>query len=636
MTSGNSFLAQVGNWRAPLVVAAITLGCGPSLEEQGPPPVPALADSGSAQRAFRDLKERWQTSGSEQQPQLVAEFRRFLATYPEDDQTRLGRVYLAWLLVNTGELAEARELIEVTRRGPPGAAADFAQVVEGALLVRHNQPHEALKLLRPLQGKLIDPVEAFYATQQLVRSAMAANLYAEALSHVVDWLLQANPMQRPPVRVEVKAMVGRVPRRYLERALETERPLSGEEAAAAPQRVTEQQWFYDVLTAQLGAIAVAQTDRELARRVLAESPALETDSEEPSELLRLATGVSESAAVVEKTVGFVLNTRSAVGRRRSNQVVSALTQSLELLAKLDDGDAGSNGPGKPVEPAARRKAAQPDAETSEVERRRAKRKLDVVITDDATDLEHGLAELAARGAPLLLTGMTEEDATAAARFAARERIPVVLFLPPRVTTNYAFVLGVGDSEQQRLAGDGIDPDAALVTELECEVAAESTGVSGFPMAEWASEGRRSLYLLGDAACSKRALNQLRRSKFKADVWFGLESAHLWPGESVPDFHTLLAGRFPFAAGSLPQATELAQRLGHQPTWYETLGRDAAVLLEEVFAELPEVQLQDDEEVARYHARVLQRLKTFASKDLWSSSDARFDDGMRLERTLAWQ
>src|SRR5690606_25216267 len=146
----------------------------------------------------------------------VPEFRRFLATYPEDDQVRLARVYLAWLLVNTGDLLEARELIEVTKSGPPGPAADFGQVVEGALLVKHKQPHEALKLLRPLQGKLIEPAEAFYATQQLVRSAMAANLYAEALSHVVDWVLQARLVQRPVVRAEVKAMVARVPRRYLE------------------------------------------------------------------------------------------------------------------------------------------------------------------------------------------------------------------------------------------------------------------------------------------------------------------------------------------------------------------------------------------------------------------------------------
>lgn len=576
------------------LVLATTSGCGSSLEE-GRRPAPALADSGSAQRAFRALRERWQT-GAAPQPQLITEFRQFLTTYPEDDQSRLARVYLAWLLVNTGELLEARELIELTKRGPPGAAADFGQVVEAALLVRHKQPHEALKLLRPLEGKLIDPVESFYATQQLVRSAMAANLYAEALSHVVDWTLQATPFQRPSVHAEVKALVVRVPRRYLEKALETERPVADAPNADA-QRITEQQWFYDVLTAQLGAIAVAQTDRELARRVLAESPALEADTDEPSALLRLATGVSESAAVVEKTVGFMLNARSAVGRRRSNQVVAALTQSLQLLAKGAD-------------------------------------RLDVVLTDDATDIEQGLAELAARGAPLLLTGMTEEDATAAARFAARERIPVVLFLPPRVTTNYAFVLGVGDDEQVRLAGDGYDPDAALTTELECEVAAESTGASGFPMALWAAEGRKSLYLLGDAACSKRALNQLRGSKWKADVWFGLESAHLWPG--TLGFHTLKAGHFPFAAGSLPQATELAQRLGHQPTWFETLGRDAAVLLDEVFEGLPRVHLQDDDEVALHHARVLQRLKAFASKDLWSSSNAHFNDAMRLERNLDWQ
>src|SRR5690606_20141766 len=101
---GRRFWRQV----ASLVLSLSTgVGCGSGLEE-GPQPAPALADSGSAQRAFRTLRERWQTSAAEERPQLVLDFRHFLATYPEDDQTRLARVYLAWLLVNTGELLEAR------------------------------------------------------------------------------------------------------------------------------------------------------------------------------------------------------------------------------------------------------------------------------------------------------------------------------------------------------------------------------------------------------------------------------------------------------------------------------------------------------------------------------------------------
>jgi hypothetical protein len=232
--------------------------------------------------------------------------------------------------------------------------------------------------------------------------------------------------------------------------------------------------------------------------------------------------------------------------------------------------------------------------------------------------------------------MTEAEATAGARFAARERIPVVLFSPPRVTTNYAFVLGVGDSEQVHLAGGGVDPYAALVTELECEVAAESTAATGFPMAKWHAEGRSSLFLFGDGACSKRVMSELKNSVFRPEIWFGLESAHLWPGESVRGFHTLRAGRFPLATGSLAEATRLASRLGHQPTWYEALGHDAALLLQYVFDELPRVRLHDDDEVASYHARVLERLKSFHSDDLWSSTNASFNDNMRLERSLEWQ
>lgn len=588
-------------WIVTGVVCLGLVGCGSSAERGAGTPLPALADSGSAQRAFRNLKERWHTTPADQQGELVRDFEHFLSTYPNDSQTRLARVYLAWLLVQGGDFPDARELVEQTRRGPAGAAADFAQVVEAALLLRYKQPHEALKLLRPVQGKLIDPLEAFYATRELVRSAMAANLYSEALSHVVEWVVRSPPARRPAVRTEVKALVANVPRRYLERAFESERPSDTSELPLV--EAAEKQWFFDVISARLGAIAVNEGDRELARYVLQESPKSETDSEEPSELLRLATGVSESAAVVGKTVGLVLNLKTAVGRRRSSQTAAGLTQSLELLGPSDD---------------------------------KKNERLDLLVTDDVRDVDQGLAELAARGASLLVTGTTEEDATTAARFAARERIPVVLFLPPRVTTNYAFVLGVGDLEQVRLAGGGAHSSAALVTELECEVAAESATANGFPMAKWASEGRTALFLFGDGACSKRVMTELRGSKFTPEIWFGLESAHLWPGEAARGFHTLRAGRFPLAAGSLPLVTQLAQRLGHQPTWFETLGHDAAILLNHVFAELPDVQLQDDEAVAAFHAQVLDRLDRFQSEDLWSSTRAAFNDDMRLERSLEWQ
>lgn len=581
--------------RSLTAALSLALGCSSSLSETTQTPAPALADSGSAQRAFRSLSERWHAAAPEHQVQLITDFQRFLADYPTDDQGRLARAYLAWILVYAGDLYEARQLIEATRRGPPGAANDFAAIAEAALLVEYGQPHEALKLLRPLQGKVIDPVERFFASQQLVASAMAANLYAEALTHMVDWIVQANVVRRDAVREAARGHLERVPRRYLERALTTLAPSS--DAASDPVRLSEQQWLYDAIVARLGAIAVRQRDRALAKRVLDANPSLDSVSADLAALVHLATGVSERAAVTGRTAGVLLNLGSDASRRRSNQGATGFSLSLEF----------------------------PDQDPSAAD-------VDIVFGDDSVQLEQGLAELAAAGASLLLTGFTARDATIAARFAARERIPVLLFHPPELESSYAFVLG---HDTHQLPAPKQPTSSIVVSETMCALSQNTPTHEVFPIPQWVAEEKQALYLMGDGACTKRLLAELRSSGFEPELWFGLEAAHLWPGTGGR-FHTITSGRFPLTKGTSKAADDLSRRLGHSPTWYETLGRDASVVVREVFDALPNVTLQDDDEVAHYHTQIVERLMTFHSDELWSSNSGSFDGRRQLKRDFTWQ
>ena len=265
---------------------------------------------------------------------------------------------------------------------------------------------------------------------------------------------------------------------------------------------------------------------------------------------------------------MLLNLGSDAGRRRSGQAATGFSLSLEF----------------------------PDRKSTATG-------VEIVFGDDSVRLEQGLAELAADGASLLLTGFTAEDATRAARFAERERIPVLLFYPPAIDSSYVFVLGVNPS-----ASPWFDPpqQSVVITETLCQ-AAVAPSDKAFPVARWAAEEKRSLYLMGDGACTKQVLAELRSVKFEPDVWLGLESAHLWPGATARRFHVQRAGRFPLTSGSSKAAAELTQKLGHVPTWHETLGRDASVIVRSVFKALPEVTLQDDDEVASYHAQIVEYL-----------------------------
>lgn len=561
-------------------------------------PEPSLSQSPQGQHAFRELSDRWHAARPDEYKLLADDFRRYLVRFEAEDQTRLARAYLAWLDVATGNLLEARELVEVTRRGPAGRARDFALVAEAALLNKHGHPHEALKLLRPLQGKLIDTTERYYATQELIQAAVGANLYAEGLSHAVAWILQSKPQQRDSVRRSIRALVTRIPKRYLERALETERPDPARHRD--PAALVEQQWLYQVVSEQLAAIAVQEKDATLAKRVLDDGTAVGKSGNRAA-LVRLASGSGENATLRGRTVGIVLNTASARTRRRSSQTVAGLSLALEAL--------------------------QTDIEPKE--------RVRIIFSDDTIDVSQALSELAAQGASVLMTGFGEEQASQAARHAARVRIPVLLFVAPQIVSNYAFVLGVGDAEQEALAQSS-NPNAARVTELECEVAAESPKAVGFPLAKWASEGQTSLYLFGDAACSQRVLTEMRHSAFSPTIWLGLESSHLWPNATPSGSHALTSHHFPLDPAVVPQSAEFAAALGHRPTWFETLGRDAATMLLQVMQKLPRLNTKDENEVSAYHGQIHAELSAFESAMLWTSSSGAFDDEMRLERSLSWQ
>src|SRR5690606_8946426 len=141
-------------WPSPWCLLLVLGGaCGPSRSNEERPKA-ALASSTPAQAEFRDLSNRWHAERSERRIQLEPELQSFLERYPQDDQTRLARAYLAWILCQNGELVEARRLIEKTKRGPLGTARDFSEVVEAALLTEHERPVEAIRILRPLQGKI--------------------------------------------------------------------------------------------------------------------------------------------------------------------------------------------------------------------------------------------------------------------------------------------------------------------------------------------------------------------------------------------------------------------------------------------------------------------------------------------------
>lgn len=570
-----------------LTSAAVFPGCGSSRPAEDSPR-PALASSRGAQRDFRALSGRWHVADAKQRNRLEPELRNFLARYPKDDQTRLASAYLAWILFQKGELVEARQLIERTKRGPQGTARDFSQVVEAALLIEHEQPLEAIRILRPMQGKIIDPVERFLATEQLVIAALAANLYSEALSYMVDWIEEARIADRPGIKEAISSRLRRFPRRHLERALDTLEPSPEDpDREQDPERYSHKQWLFEAITLRLAALAVEESDAPLAEAVVGKNPSLAMNPN-AAELLRLATGGEAPATIAGRTIGLLLTTTDEDARRRSSEVASGISEVLGFVGETAGG-------------------------------------LQLVFEEDTGDSTQALSELSARGAALLVAGVTVHSAELAARYAQRTNAPVLVLSPTLTTGPHVFSVGVSPAEEQTVLRTALGhPDASTLVELPlgAEACDAATSRDGFPIAQWSAQGVQTLLLMVEPNCVRALAEQTRAAGFRPTFALGLEAAPAYPALLDQDVLLVSTGKFPLdLPGQVPRA------------WFRALGNDVATMAIDVLSSLPEVRLDDATQVSTYHGQVRKALVDFTSDELSTTTHASFGAREQLGRKL---
>jgi hypothetical protein len=93
------------------------------------------------------------------------------------------------------------------------------------------------------------------------------------------------------------------------------------------------------------------------------------------------------------------------------------------------------------------------------------------------------------------------------------------------------------------------------------------------------------------------------------------------------------GRFPFGAHEL-RADERAwvERWGVAPSWFETLGRDAALLAAAALARFPTEHVEQQPKVDDLHRRARESLAR-AEADLWSTTTSGFKGHAAIERRL---
>jgi hypothetical protein len=541
---------------------------------------------------------------------LGAELSAFVVRFPDDERSDSARILLAWLEIDRKDYAKAQSLIAEARPRSKGAGNDFLNVAQAAILTRTGSPEQALKLLAPLDKKIIDQDERSWFGEQRVLASIAAERHEAAVNAMLAWLAQAAPDARERVQVAVNDLLSKVPRDALVRSLHALDKAASEHPESSPL-LPARSWLRKTLRERLTTVALHDADPELARNLLEGAPASARTSESGLQLGRIAANKVGTPLIAGRSVGLVLGIGNAQARRRSARVAAGMSRALDILTSA--------------------------ADASQVR---------LVTRDDAAPengTERALSELAGEGAAILVAGVDADGATRAHRYAEASRIPViVLTFPEPLAENlaYTFVLGSSLQDEQKILTEELErralqrPVTVGTPELSCDRVPSSAGAARFPIDEWRKAKTDAVILLGSADCARDVLAELRALRERPRVLVGLEASSLLVSGELNDADCgLKAGLFPHKTRPAGAAKPLAQ--GNEPPldWYEALGHDAALLAKAALSSLPLTRVEDARQVAEMHVRAERSLQS-ASAKLWSTEKLGFLGKHVLERNLA--
>jgi PAS domain-containing protein len=563
-------------------VALAGSACG---GENGSRPDSAFASGQGAQSDFRSLRARFFDADEKGRIALGDELSAFISRYPRDERSLTVRTYLAWALLERGDVKGARALLAPITAGPPGTQRDFALVTEAAVAVREGQAERGFRMLSELDGRVVDLDERFVYGEERARAAFAASAYAAAIHAMLDWIVQSPPDRRERARRRATEMLALFPMPELVRRLGG---LRGEVQTENAELAAGVAWLERAILERLTRVALERSDADLARRVLEVAPAALRARPDGRKLLALVAVAPKAAAVSGRSVGVLLGLEDARARRRAAEVTAGMARALQ---RPSVGGAG----------------------------------VELLVREASGDARAALAALASDGAGVLVVGSSDATVRAAHEFAEFEHIPLIALRPAGIepaADGFSFVLGIDDARVEALLAQALEarhggrverlgPGAAG---CETEVA---PGAPRFPLAAFKKAGTRSFLVTGDAECARALGAALGRNKADFGLGLALDAAFAYPDVGMPAL-VPHAGKFPD---------------GSARSFYEALGHDAALLSERALAALPKEGTVSGARVDELHQRVRDALES-AEAELVTSDARGFAGARTLPRELS--
>jgi hypothetical protein len=575
------------------------------------PPRASLAGSRSAQEIFRPVKQRFISSNAAERAKLEPNLIWFVDAYPKDGYAELARIYLAFIAVEKGDAPRARRLIDEARTGPSGTARDLTELVEGKILLQRGDSVQAFERFLPLVGKLIDAYARLLLDESIVMAAIGAHRWYEAVAYMDLWLRDGQEDEAEVVRHAVRQRLEAIPGDALETMLKAMQAQNSRMGYGAEIR--------KAVVARLAAVAIADQNTELARRLVQS-----TDDQalgEAAEGLEELASSGGSPTVDGRTIGLLVSTGKSQLGVRAAQVLTGVVDALRA----------AGGPADHV-----RLATRDERETKR------------------TDL--ALMSLASHGAAVIIAGVDPPQADVAARFAARTRIPVILLSTlsdGKAPPSPAFLLGASRDGIARALAEhlktkgarsvapvgGALPETAtaglsILEAAGCDAPSAQAGESRFPLESWRKGRLDALLLLGDASCATEAISDAAQGKLgRIRAAIGLDAAEIVAEPNPLLLSVTTAGRFPLMAGGAASPLfGFKERHGQAPSWFSTLGHDAAALARAALRTIPDNSTEQVGEVASRHQRAEASLRG-VEVELWSTSARGFAGASTIEREV---
>lgn len=583
---------------------------------------PRIAASKEAQASLAQVQDAWvNVHRGTLKEVLRVRCRNFLRDFAKDDAAPLVRTYLAISLLGGAEDRAALALIAQNTDEREGTTRDLMDVVRGHLLRKDGRPEAALEIMRPLVGKLVDPVARSLLLEEVTLAAMESHLDFEVIATMDAWLQDATGDERERVTTRIGELMQRVPETVIESTYQVIRA-RGKAAGYSLE-------LKRIVFERMAQLAQKRGDATLARSLL------EGGAVADAALQELASSTRGIRTVRGRTIGVVLPSDDESRHDDAAEVVRGISWALGL----PDTDAAVRGGVRLVTRGAS-------------------------LTEGA--YEHALEELAGEGASIIIGGFETVSAKRLLAWAAGIRVSVIALASPgdeqppthgvilgeSLVREAEFVSGYLRSQthpyslveshpplfENALRKTGLMPPSALGCDLP------DPGASGarFPVAspdrsdhDWILEGPEScLHALALDVAKVSAQGQAAKTLYTT----------LETGIPHSDVRLEKVQFATVAAGILPNLTKLEQepdadirkyriRFGSRPTYWSALGRDAGVLAKRATQPLP-LDAATKEDAILHRRSIVEASLLAARQKFWSSEQETIGASRRLDRTLS--